>query len=53
MVIVDNAIHSFGYQLLNGIPIIPFLDNKQDKVRLNLPGTATPCRIPRKPTFMR
>eukprot|EP01017_Pseudomicrothorax_dubius_P029488 TRINITY_DN3588_c0_g1_i1.p1 TRINITY_DN3588_c0_g1~~TRINITY_DN3588_c0_g1_i1.p1 ORF type:complete len:729 (-),score=146.96 TRINITY_DN3588_c0_g1_i1:2410-4596(-) len=29
-VIVDNAAYSFGYQLENGIPIVPFYDNKHD-----------------------
>ena len=28
--IVDNATYSFGFQLTNGIPIIPFYDNKDD-----------------------
>jgi CTD small phosphatase-like protein 2 len=31
MVIVDNAAYSFGYQIENGIPIIPFYDNKLDE----------------------
>lgn len=30
IVLVDNAAYSFGYQLTNGIPIIPFYDNKND-----------------------
>lgn len=29
--IVDNAAYSFGYQIENGIPIIPFYDNYEDK----------------------
>lgn len=28
---IDNLVHSFGLQLTNGIPILEFLDNKQDK----------------------
>lgn len=31
VVIVDNAVYSFGYQLENGIPIIPFYFNKKDE----------------------
>jgi len=31
IVIVDNACYSFGYQIDNGIPIIPYYDNKQDE----------------------
>lgn len=31
MVLVDNASYSFGFQLDNGIPIIPFYDSRQDK----------------------
>jgi len=31
VVIVDNAVYSFGYQLENGIPIIPFYFNKKDQ----------------------
>ena len=30
--IVDNSILSFAFQLDNGIPIIPFYDNKEDKI---------------------
>lgn len=28
MVIIDNAVYSFGFQLDNGIPILPFYDDK-------------------------
>lgn len=30
LVIVDNACYSFGFQLENGVPIIPYYDNKND-----------------------
>ena len=30
IVIVDNAAYSFGYQIDNGIPIVPFYYNKDD-----------------------
>jgi CTD small phosphatase-like protein 2 len=30
VVLVDNASYSFGYQLNNGIPILPFYDDKTD-----------------------
>ena len=36
IVIVDNAVYSFGYQLENGIPIIPFYDDKRDEELLHL-----------------
>ena len=36
IVIVDNAVYSFGYQLENGIPIIPFYDDKHDEELLHL-----------------
>ena len=31
IVLIDNAAYSFGFHLENGIPIIPFYDNKEDK----------------------
>ena len=31
MIIVDNAVYSFGSQLSNGIPITPFKDDKEDQ----------------------
>jgi len=30
VVLVDNAAYSFGYQVENGIPIIPYYENKDD-----------------------
>ena len=36
VIIVDNAVYSFGYQLENGIPIIPFYDDKSDEELLHL-----------------
>ena len=30
MVLVDNASYSFGYQLDNGIPIVPFYNSRDD-----------------------
>ena len=34
--IVDNACYSYGYHLQNGIPIIPFYDNKKDEELKNI-----------------
>lgn len=31
MILVDNAAYSFGYQIENGIPIVPFYENKTDQ----------------------
>ena len=39
IVIVDNLVHSFGLQITNGIPILEFLDNKNDKELLGLEKT--------------
>jgi CTD small phosphatase-like protein 2 len=36
LVIVDNAVYSFGFQLDNGIPILPFYDDKNDEEMLHL-----------------
>lgn len=36
IVIVDNAVYSFGFQLNNGIPIIPFYNDKKDEELLHL-----------------
>jgi CTD small phosphatase-like protein 2 len=30
MLLVDNSVHSFGFQLDNGVPIIPFYDDHND-----------------------
>lgn len=32
IVLVDNAAYSFGFQINNGIPIIPFYDDPNDTV---------------------
>ena len=31
MILVDNAVYSFGAQLSNGTPIIPFKDDAEDR----------------------
>ena len=36
VILVDNAVYSFGAQLSNGIPITPFKDDKEDKEFLHL-----------------
>jgi hypothetical protein len=36
MVIIDNSVLSFAFQLENGIPILPFYDNKGDNELLYL-----------------
>lgn len=30
LIIIDNAAYSFGFHIDNGIPIIPYYDNKED-----------------------
>ena len=30
MLIVDNSVHSFGFQLDNGIPVVSFYDDDKD-----------------------
>lgn len=34
--IVDNSVHSFGFQLENGIPLVPFYDNPRDQELIHL-----------------
>lgn len=36
MIIVDNALYSYGHQLANGVPIIPFYNFKEDSELLML-----------------
>ncbi len=36
MLIVDNAAYSFGFQLENGVPILPYYDNKEDRELVSL-----------------
>ena len=36
IVIVDNASHSFGFQIPNGIPMLPFFDDKEDREMIHL-----------------
>lgn len=31
LVLIDNASYSYAWQIENGIPIIPFYDNKEDR----------------------
>ena len=30
IVLIDNSVYSFAYQVENGVPIIPFYDDKND-----------------------
>lgn len=43
MILVDNAIYSFGFQLSNGIPIIPFKHDKTDNEFLHLEKFLKDC----------
>ena len=36
MIIVDNNLYSFAFDINNGLPIIPFYDNKSDDQMLDL-----------------
>lgn len=36
MVIVDNSVYSFAFQIDNGIPIIPFYKDPNDEEMLHL-----------------
>jgi len=56
-VLIDNAAYSYGYQLDNGIPIIPFYHNKRDEELKHLApylksfATVKDCREVNKRTF--
>ena len=30
IILIDNSVYSFAYQVENGVPIIPFYDDKND-----------------------
>lgn len=57
MIIVDNAVYSFGAQLSNGIPITPFKDDVDDKEFLCLMNYVTAIkdfedlRVPTRAAF--
>ncbi|CAD8053195.1 unnamed protein product [Paramecium primaurelia] len=58
IVLVDNAAYSFGVHIENGIPIIPYYDNKDDKELKNLYDflieqvlPAPDCRLVLQSTF--
>ena len=34
--IIDNSIFSFAFQLDNGVPMIPFYDDKEDRIMLKI-----------------
>lgn len=36
LVIIDNSVYSFAYQIDNGIPIIPFYNDSNDEEMLHL-----------------
>jgi len=36
VILVDNATHWFGFQVSNGIPMVPYFDNKDDKEMIYL-----------------
>lgn len=38
IILVDNNTYSFGFQLFNGVPIIPFLGDPDDREMLFLKG---------------
>lgn len=38
VVLIDNAVYSFYFQLENGVPITPFYRNKKDTELLSLEG---------------
>jgi CTD small phosphatase-like protein 2 len=57
LVIVDNSVYSFAYQINNGIPIIPFYEDPNDEEMLHLIfylnclATAEDVRVSNKEAF--
>lgn len=50
MLIVDNCVGSFGNQLSNGIPILPFRGDKNDRELVHLAQHIR--RVVKKPNFV-
>lgn len=36
ILLIDNAAHSFGFQIDNGVPMLPFYKNKDDREMIHL-----------------
>jgi CTD small phosphatase-like protein 2 len=54
VVLIDNASYSFGYQIDNGIPILPFYDDKSDvELRLLVPFLIWLKRAPEVRFFLK
>lgn len=47
IILVDNAVYSFGFQLSNGIPILPFYNDPSDTELLQLVHYLRTLMLPR------
>ena len=36
VILVDNATHCFGFQVTNGIPMVPFYKNEEDREMIHI-----------------